>query len=323
MQRLVIPALLLMIVAIAPAATAQQDFEVVASGIWAPAACAILPAMYPALQWFNPDHLEREFGGGPQIEQIASGDRRRVLGIRSGNRVQVMVLSPSGTQTPFFDGLPGASPRAIAVASSGRVFVTYLQAGSPFVAVISPAGVLEATHPLPAGLVSDVLAIAGDGCTLFYRSATAIARFDACTGTALPDFAPIPADLHDVEVLPDGRVLVTTAASVLLYTAAGVVERTVASLVTYGIDGEFGDATLSVDGGSVYIAVVNYCDAAGVLLQVSFATGAEVSRRPLGFGIATGLVAGVGLATVPTASELALLTLAVTLALAGIFVTKS
>lgn len=312
---------LLLLLAIVPSAAAQQDFEAVVSGVWSPAACFITPIMSSALQWFGPDRLERDISGGPEVVQVASGNHRRVFGLKTGFGVRIVELSPAGTQTPFFEGLAGTSPTAIAVAPNGRIFVGHFQAGLPRVAVISAAGTLEATYPLPGMTGSRLFAAGNDSCTLFYRTATAIARFDACTGTPLPDFAPA-GELIDVEVLPDGRVLGTTPEAVLLYSAAGVVERTVASASNYGPEGAFDQAALSVDGTAVYIAFVNVCEASGVLLKVTFDTGGELSRRALGFGSANGLVTGLAVATVPTASELGLLALAVTLALAGIYVTK-
>lgn len=72
--------------------------------------------------------------------------------------------------------------------------------------------------------------LASDGCTMFYTSyGPNVKRFDVCTNTQLPDFntAPLPGGVgHDLRVLPDGGVLVSTGEVVSRLDSSGVVTRT-------------------------------------------------------------------------------------------------
>lgn len=320
--------LLTVAVALPVLAQTLEPFEVVVAGTSTQEACVIEPLLTPAIRWFNPDRQEMaESESGSWV--VASADHQRVfLFERFRSDIAVDVITPSGGRTPFFRGVPNVRPTSIAVAPNGRVLVGYEQstrtARFVFVAVISPAGTLEATHQLADR--NDRASVGPDGCTLFYTSvfSSAINRFNVCTGTAL---TPFTAAVHprDVEALPDGRVLVALEREVLLYSPAGLPERTF-SLDTYGLDPGFSvlQAAVSPDGGRLYIGA-GRCDDTGILLQVHLAAGTEMSRRLIGFGELESLVTGLAapsLADVPTASEGALLLLALTLALAAVFVLK-
>lgn len=78
--------------------------------------------------------------------------------------------------------------------------------------------------------------LAPDGCTMFYTSVGPnVKRFDVCANTQLPDFnvEPLPGGMtHDLRVLPDGGVLVSSGQVVVRLDAAGVVTR------TYAVPGE-------------------------------------------------------------------------------------
>lgn len=309
---------LALVVLYAPAAAAQQDvFEVVVSGIYAPETCLIIPRISLVVQWFNPDRVDVD--EPPNVAYIASGDNRRVFGAVLGNTVQVVTLSPSGARTPFFSGLAGFA-RSIAVAANGRVFVRYSQAGQRL-AVTSPAGVLEATYLLPNQAGGQQIAVSGD-CTVYYTATGTIARFDACTGTALFDFAAVAAS--DLEVLPDGSAVVTTGDDINLYSAGGVFQRTIANVTALGFPADYmaGSVALSADGQRVYATAFGPCNDPAFLVELDFATGALLSRRELTMTSTLDIVAGAGAATIPTASETALLALAVTLALAAISILK-
>jgi hypothetical protein len=74
-----------------------------------------------------------------------------------------------------------------------------------------------------------------DRCTMYYTSwGRNVKRYDVCGGRQLPDFnvAPLPNATHDLRVLPDGGVLVSSGEVIARLNAAG-------SLVqTYSIPGE-------------------------------------------------------------------------------------
>jgi hypothetical protein len=72
--------------------------------------------------------------------------------------------------------------------------------------------------------------LASDGCTMFYTSyGPNVKRFDVCTNTQLADFnaAPLPGGVgHDLRILPDGGVLVSSGEVVARLDAFGVLSRT-------------------------------------------------------------------------------------------------
>jgi outer membrane protein assembly factor BamB len=74
------------------------------------------------------------------------------------------------------------------------------------------------------------LDLAADGCTMFYTSmGPNVKRFDVCTNIQLPDFnaAPLPGGVtHDLRVLPDGGLLVSSGQVVARLDQFGVLTRT-------------------------------------------------------------------------------------------------
>jgi hypothetical protein len=78
--------------------------------------------------------------------------------------------------------------------------------------------------------------LAPDDCTMFYTSVGPnIKRFDMCTDTQLPDFnaAPLPGGAtHDLRVLPDGGVLVSSGQVIARLDSAGALTQ------TYEVPGE-------------------------------------------------------------------------------------
>ena len=78
--------------------------------------------------------------------------------------------------------------------------------------------------------------LAADGCTMFYTSiGPNVKRFDMCTDTQLADFnlEPLPGGTtHDLRVLPDGGVLVSSGLVVARLDQFGVLAQ------TYAVPGE-------------------------------------------------------------------------------------
>jgi hypothetical protein len=72
--------------------------------------------------------------------------------------------------------------------------------------------------------------LASDGCTLFYTSVGPnVKRYDTCTRTQLPDFnvAPLPGGVtHDLRVLQDGGVLVSSGQLIARLDAFGALVQT-------------------------------------------------------------------------------------------------
>jgi outer membrane protein assembly factor BamB len=75
--------------------------------------------------------------------------------------------------------------------------------------------------------------LAADGCTLFYTSiGPNVKRYDTCTSTQLSDFnaAPLPGGVtHDLRILPDGGLLVSSGAVIARLDASGVLVQTYAA----------------------------------------------------------------------------------------------
>jgi hypothetical protein len=78
--------------------------------------------------------------------------------------------------------------------------------------------------------------LAPDGCTLFYTSmGPNVKRYDTCASTQLPDFnlAPLPGGVtHDLRVLPDGGLIVSSGNLIARLDASG------ALIQTYAVAGE-------------------------------------------------------------------------------------
>lgn len=79
------------------------------------------------------------------------------------------------------------------------------------------------------------LDVAADGCTVLYTSmGRNVKRYDTCTATQLADFnaAPLPGVTHDLRVLPDGGVLVSSGEVIVRLDMAGTLVQ------TYSVAGE-------------------------------------------------------------------------------------
>lgn len=300
-------------------ATAQgQSFEVAVSGAYA--ACAIPESNFPGgIQWFNPDSVQAD-----GAFSIAS-DGGNVFGVvntfPSTFRVQYYP-EPASPVTIYSSS--GYSVSSIA-ASRGRIFLSAraLPGGvNAFLLVLSPDQVLEATYPMA---FSDDLAAAFDGCTLYHWSRDdpdTIGRINGCTGAPLAPFATFAEPIFDVHPLTDGTVLVAAGTAIHQLNAAGVIIRTI-PLSNFTFDAPYGafplEVALSADR-VLYIAVGNDCDMdQPLLLRVAFDTGLELSRRPLEFGIANGMVLGpASHAPVPTLGDVGLLLVTIAIAAVGL-----
>ena len=175
----------------------QQPFEAVVAGHHV-VGCFIIPIVTPTVQWFYSDRLI----SNTTIGGVASGDHRRVFAylVQSPAAVRIVEIFPNGAQTPIFTGF-AQFPQNFDVGTNGRFFVRV----ETTLAVISPAGALEATYTLPSVPFSSRLAVAADDCTIYYTiSGGVIARFDACTGTPLSNFATIGTGIIDLEPLSNG-----------------------------------------------------------------------------------------------------------------------
>lgn len=308
------PLLLLLFVTLGT--QAQQPFRAALSGRDT-RGCSIIPISFRHLEWF-PTRVEF----ATNVAYIAADGNDRVFGLLLGppaSGLRIVRVQPDGTQTPFYQDLD-AIALSFAVTRDGRVYVPLRTGGSFFLAVISPAGVLEATHPLPITEHPYSTAVAYDGCTVFFTDfgSTTISRFNACTGTPLSNLV-VAAPVQDVEPLANGQILLAQNQNANLYDANGVFIRTAASLPTYGyfVHGEEFIGQLAVDSSMADLwLTVSGCDITGELLRVQFNSGSEMSRADISLNEPNALVlSSVNAATsdVPLSPN-ALLLLAVALA---------
>lgn len=133
---------------------------------------------------------------------------------------------PLGKMAATFD----CSPRSIVFDAAGSTYIG--QAGCR-------RSILKFTpgQPVPAEFFAEEenegifwMDLAADGCTMFYTSMGAhVKRYDVCTATQLPDFnaEALPGgETHDVRVLPDGGVLVSSGQVIARLNSGGVLTQT-------------------------------------------------------------------------------------------------
>lgn len=135
---------------------------------------------------------------------------------------------------PFGSGYD-CDPHAIVFGPAGTAYVG--QAGcTGAVLKIVPGQAPIALGVAPDNQGSFWIDLAPDGCTLYYTSwGPNVKRFNACTGAQRPNFnsAPLPGgEAHDLRVLPDGGVLVSSGQVIARLNASGALVR------TYSVAGE-------------------------------------------------------------------------------------
>lgn len=297
-----------------------QAFRVAISGSSANfLGCDFMPPGFYRVVWLSPDATRDD------PVEIASGDGKRVLGLIDDGGVSVVEVFPNQAPEPFFSGLPAEQGLAIAVAPNGRVFVLYSSGPPAGLAVISPAGALEATYPLPAGTLADgaEIAVMPDSCTVLFAQSGGIGRINGCTGAPLPDFLATAGTVHDIQPISADEVLVAIDQNIVLFNAAGGFVRTVADLSSFSGIGPGADPQeLAFFGGFVWVAVTRGICTEGTLLRLSLADGTELGRSPLALDFANGMVAGAATGDIPALSPALLILLALSLVIVGTFMVR-
>lgn len=308
---------------VATAASAQQPFGVVISGS-SEATCELAAGAPHAVQWINPDRTV-DFS---DILVVASAPGQPVFALLAGSAGgfsggEIVRIEPDGSRTPFVPASTGFAADNLAVAHTGRVFTT-IGAG---LAVFSPAGIHEGTYPMP-DRIGKIAVAPDDGCTVYYeKTGSVIGRMNGCTGAILPDFTQVlPFGFADFHPLPNGEMIVAKSfalsATIVLYNASGAEVREITTVSSTGGSDTHTRLRMATtpDRTTLWIAG-GYCN--GMLLQFQISDGRELSRREIDIVVPTGLVLGsAGLGDIPTASETALLLIAIALAAAGVFVLR-
>ena len=198
------------------------------------------------VQWYTPDGVLRQVlvstvaGTGEGMDFDPSGNlyvTRWCIDpgcANTGNTVEmfsVLGVSMGAVGTGF-----NCSPHAIVFRPDWTAYVG--QAGcSGDVLRFTPGTVQpDAFDVAPEQQGSFWVDLAADGCTLFYTSmGPNVKRYDTCAAAQLPDFnlAPLPGGVtHDLRVLPDGGVVVSSGELIARLDASGALVQ------TYAVPGE-------------------------------------------------------------------------------------
>jgi hypothetical protein len=138
---------------------------------------------------------------------------------------------PAGTLSADYN----CGPHAIVFDRAGAAYVG--QAGcTGAILKIVPGQPAVSYAVAPEGQGSFWIDLAPDGCTMFYTSTGPnVKRFNVCTNQQLANFtaSPLPGGVaHDLRVLPDGGVIVSSGEVIVRLNASG------AAVQMYGIPGE-------------------------------------------------------------------------------------
>jgi outer membrane protein assembly factor BamB len=152
----------------------------------------------------------------------------------SGNTVEA--FNNLGISAGRFGRGYDCSPHAIVFAPDGTAFVG--QAGcTGSILRFSPGALDPVSFPVEAEVQGSFwIDLAPNGCTVFYTSVGPnVKRYDTCARRQLANFnvAPLPGGVtHDLRILPDGGVLVSSGQVVARLDPSGALVR------TYSVPGE-------------------------------------------------------------------------------------
>jgi hypothetical protein len=192
----------------------------------------------------------------------------------SANNVEV--FNTMGMSTGIFGSGYDCSPHAIVFDAANTAYVG--QAGCTGSILKFAAGQPPVAFPVaPDYQGAFWIDLGADGCTIYYTSwGRNVKRYDVCANIQLSDFnvAPLPNSTHDLRVLPDGGVVVSSGDVIARLDAQGVLTQ------TYSVPGESslwvgldlaGDGTFWV--GNYETSNVYRFDLATGAIRGSFNTG--------------------------------------------------
>jgi hypothetical protein len=220
---------------IAPLSMRAEAFQLPSSG----PGDIFISLEYGAVQWRTPDGalrgvLTSTMGGTTEgLGFDAAGKlyvgrwRHDSMGL-TGNTIEV--FNTSGHSAGRFGGGYDCDPRVTVFDAAGTAYVG--ESGCRGAILKFAPGQAQPTVFVAAPDRQGVfwMDLGADGCTMFYTSmGPNVKRYDVCAETQLPDFnaAPLPGgETHDLRVLPDGGVLVSSGAVIARLDAGGVLTRT-------------------------------------------------------------------------------------------------
>lgn len=145
----------------------------------------------------------------------------------NGNTVEK--YSAMGLPAGRFGAGYDCNPHAILFDALGAAYVG-LAGCSGAIVKVAPGGAQTSFPVAPDHQGAFWIDLAPDGCTMFYTSwGPNVKRYDVCANVQLANFnqAPVPGGTaHDLRVLPDGGVLVTTGQVITRLDASGAQVQT-------------------------------------------------------------------------------------------------
>jgi len=190
-------------------------------------------------------------------------------------------------QPPFATGL--SNPLSLAFDLGGNLYVG--QQSTPYVAEFSPSGVRQPDiGPMATELYGvDWIALAADECTVYYTTeGTDVLAYNKCTNTQLPNLNVAPftgANAFELQVLPNGNVMVADSDSVILLDPSGNVLQTYSCASLPGCAGQLFAVSLDPNGTSFWTGD----SASGVIWKVDIASGNVQQTIPTHSGSLYGL----------------------------------
>ena len=193
----------------------------------------------------------------------------------------VSEYAPDGTLDGVFaSGLE--NPLSLAFDNQGNLYVG--QQTTPYIAEFSKSGQLvENIGPVATELSGDDwIALGSDECTFYYTTEeTDILRYDMCTNQQEPNFNVVPFASYDpstglpvqafeLQILPDGDVLVADSNADILLDQNGNVLETYTCASLPGCQGSLFAMSLDPDGTSFWTGD----STSGDVWEVNIATGA-------------------------------------------------
>ena len=173
---------------------------------------------------------------------------------------QVSVLNTMGVLTGPFGSGYNANPESILFDAAGNAYVGQADGTRDILKFDSAGNPLASYDVATSNRGSDWIDLAADQCTMLYTSeGTEVKRFDVCTNTQLPDFAP-PGTLHGPayalrQLLPaqGGGLLVADTQDIHRLDGGGNVVQ------TYDAEGENCWFALNLDPDSTSFWTADFC----------------------------------------------------------------
>jgi len=176
-------------------------------------------------------------GGHPRDMIMVGSD------VLVADQTLVTRLSPDGTLTPAFPVFFEALARALSADIQGNIYVGEAL-GVARIFKISPSGTVLGRFSIPLEQFTiSTMDLEPDQCTMLYASGGQhVQRYDVCTGSALANFAQLPAGTVTViRILTSGNVLVGSTSGITLFDASGRSLQTYLtreSVLSLGIDSD-------------------------------------------------------------------------------------